>query len=292
MTTLLEQRIPEAQVRTAVSRTVHAPIEATWAALTSVSVEDLTLGRMLLSLRRGMRSSSGPHGPLVEAGPVPMMVYEPPQYCGGLIAVTSFVGGHETAHLTSMDGSARYLHEPGWLVAGIEFCLRARAGDTAVRTTTLVHASDADTLRSFKKYWLAVAPFSAVLRHDLLRTIANRASAAAQSHDLHRVPRSRFTLLRDVAAGSVPAPPRTRGPETAHRRPVDPTARHPQPYGVNVGPGRGRRIAGASDDGQGRAAACVRLAPTGDPSPDSGPVDADADEKDESPRGRGEPGSS
>ena len=62
---------------------------------------------------------------------------------------------------------------PGTARGAWNFVVDARGADTALLTTeTRVQCADAAALRSFRRYWLVVRPFSGLIRRLMLRSIA------------------------------------------------------------------------------------------------------------------------
>lgn len=62
---------------------------------------------------------------------------------------------------------------PGLARAAWNFVVHERGDGTSLLTTeTRVACADAAALRSFRRYWLVVGPFSALIRRHMLRAIA------------------------------------------------------------------------------------------------------------------------
>ena len=65
---------------------------------------------------------------------------------------------------------------PGFIRVAFDISLRPYGeGRTLVSTETRVAATDAETLRRFRRYWFLVGPFSAYIRGEALRLIAREA---------------------------------------------------------------------------------------------------------------------
>jgi hypothetical protein len=66
--------------------------------------------------------------------------------------------------------------EPGYVKAAMNFLVEsAGPGRSTVTTETRVMATDAVALRSFRRYWALVAPFSALIKRRMLSLIRQQA---------------------------------------------------------------------------------------------------------------------
>jgi hypothetical protein len=66
--------------------------------------------------------------------------------------------------------------EPGYVKAAMNFLVEsAGPGRSTVTTETRVVATDPDSFRSFRRYWVIVAPFSALIRRRMLSLIREHA---------------------------------------------------------------------------------------------------------------------
>jgi len=66
--------------------------------------------------------------------------------------------------------------EPGYVKAAMNFLVEsAGPGRSTVTTETRVIATDPDALRSFRRYWTLVAPFSSLIRRRMLSVIRRQA---------------------------------------------------------------------------------------------------------------------
>lgn len=72
--------------------------------------------------------------------------------------------------------------QPGYAKAVMNVVLHAQGdGRTVVETETRVHCTDAGARRRFRLYWTLVAPFSGLIRRELLGVIKRHAEAARSS---------------------------------------------------------------------------------------------------------------
>jgi hypothetical protein len=67
---------------------------------------------------------------------------------------------------------------PGTIKAAMDFRAERAAGGSRLSTETRVLAADARARWAFKLYWLAIGPFSALIRRRWLRAIAARAAGS------------------------------------------------------------------------------------------------------------------
>jgi hypothetical protein len=66
--------------------------------------------------------------------------------------------------------------EPGYVKAAMNFRVEpAGPGRSTVTTETRVVATDPDSLRSFRRYWTLIGPFSALIRRRMLSLIRQQA---------------------------------------------------------------------------------------------------------------------
>jgi hypothetical protein len=64
---------------------------------------------------------------------------------------------------------------PGTIKAAIDFRAERIPGGSRLTTETRVQASDPRARRAFRAYWLAIAPFSALIRRRWLRDVQSAA---------------------------------------------------------------------------------------------------------------------
>lgn len=173
-TTLLARALPEPEQRETHHRLVNAPIEAVWDALTRLSAADLPLSRTLMRLRPA--GDTPPSMPLLTSGPVPAQHLDAPHYAVGVKAHRPWSG----LSGPTIDLDSAVSCQSGWVVTGTDFELYpVGAGRTLLSTQTRCIATDSGTRRAMRVYWTLIAPFSGLVRRELLRTIARHAEAAA-----------------------------------------------------------------------------------------------------------------
>lgn len=65
----------------------------------------------------------------------------------------------------------------GYAKAVWNFSLKADGADTRLTTETRIKCLDADTRRSFGRYWFFIQPFSGLIRMEILKAIKRRAES-------------------------------------------------------------------------------------------------------------------
>lgn len=94
----------------------------------------------------------------------------------GLIGRFWTLGGS----LQTIDAAGfRSFDTKGFAKAVWNFSLDADGGRTRLTTETRIKCLDADSRRSFGRYWMFIQPFSGLIRMEMLRTIKRKAEAAA-----------------------------------------------------------------------------------------------------------------
>ena len=77
---------------------------------------------------------------------------------------------------------------PGLAQAAWNFVVAGEgAGRTRLVTETRVHCADAATLRTFRRYWWVIGPFSGLIRQRMLASIAREVEAAGYLSKLPKV---------------------------------------------------------------------------------------------------------
>lgn len=175
---ILDKLLPSYDFRTRYTRDIAASPAAVWAALTSVTAEELPLTRLLMRIRTGGRARMS--GPLI--GP-------------GLLNELGRTEGREAVHGTV----AKFWHprpvpgpretrdpgvfasfaEPGWAKAALSLQLTPTAAGTRLAAETRVKANDRAARLLFAPYWLLIRLGGAgFIRVELLHAVAHRAEAA------------------------------------------------------------------------------------------------------------------
>jgi hypothetical protein len=178
----LAEVLPASHLRERHERVIAAPPRAVWEALHELRLGDLALSRRLMAVRELPARVVG-HGPsrmvtgrLLEAGPVPVIAAEPERaiVAGGPLQPWKPRGGVAPPQLDA--AALRAFAEPGWVKVGLDFVLEPAGAATRPVTETRVEATDARTRRLFGLYWLLIRAGSGLIRRDMLRAVAVRAT--------------------------------------------------------------------------------------------------------------------
>jgi hypothetical protein len=183
---LVDELLPDYDVREVHDVWVDAPVQRVWSELHQVTLREMPVFRALMFLRR-------PHLRLVHRNRgtvsltdrpllaemasgafVPLAQRPPSELALGLVARPWEL----TAGLNHVDRSkfSRF-REPGWVKIVLGFELREVQGRTLLSTETRVDATDSTSRRRFRVYWLAIGWGSAATRRALLRAVKRRAEA-------------------------------------------------------------------------------------------------------------------
>jgi hypothetical protein len=185
--THLDQFVPAYQFSEFHSVRVKASREQAYQAIKLVAADDVLLFRTLTWLRRFGRPgpesilNSPPGKPLLEVAvrtSFLLLAEEPDReiVVGTLVMAPR---GWRPAAEPSIAGFQQLFHEPGFVVAAMNFRLEdAGAGITLITTETRIYATDDASRRRFARYWRVIYPGSALIRRMWLRAIARRAQTA------------------------------------------------------------------------------------------------------------------
>jgi hypothetical protein len=181
MAITLDDVVPDPQFRERHERRIAAPPAAVWDALQELRLSDTTLSRALMAIRllparlAGRRPTMA-SGRLLETGPLPRLGGEPGRciVAGGVMQPWKLTGGDDPPALDAVQ--LRAFERPGWVKAAFDFVLEPDGDGTLVSTETRVSATDARTRARFGIYWMLIRAGSGLIRRDLLRELARRAT--------------------------------------------------------------------------------------------------------------------
>jgi hypothetical protein len=166
--TLLSDLLPEYHYRELHEIEVDAPPERVFDAVRHMPVSKMPVANLLFRLR-GMRGSSSVA--VLERLPSSFAVLaeEPNRelVAGGIGKPWQLRGGGGVPALEDFVGFA----EPGYAKMALNFRLDGRV----LSTETRVFLTDEAARRAFRRYWLVIGPFSALIRRVWLRAIRRRA---------------------------------------------------------------------------------------------------------------------
>jgi hypothetical protein len=156
--------LPRYDVRTRHSIRVEAPPDRAVAAALAVTAAEAALLRRLFRLR-GLRASAG--GSIWDAMQVEgFAAYDD----ATLVAIAR--PWQPRAQARPPD-EFEHFDEPGWAKLAVDF--RAVAGELVTETRVLL--TDERARRAFRRYWLAIGPFSGLVRRSWLKAAKRRAEA-------------------------------------------------------------------------------------------------------------------
>ncbi len=113
MTTPLEQTMPVYHFRERHSRWIDASPEQVWQALTTLTLDQLTLTRPLVAIRHFAAHTAAPTKPLFTDGPVRIFEITPPIYAVGGAVARPWQHRPERRDVASLEEFTRFA-EPGW----------------------------------------------------------------------------------------------------------------------------------------------------------------------------------
>lgn len=183
--TQLDQFVPVYQFQEFHTIRVSASKEKVYAAIKSVSADDISFFRTLTWIRRLGRSGSEgilnapAHESILDVATRTsfLLLAEEPNH--EIVLGTAVVvprGWRPSRRPTPEDFKA--VHEPGFALAVMNFLVEdAGPGASIVTTETRIYATDAAARRRFAAYWRTIYPGSALIRRMWLRAIKDRAES-------------------------------------------------------------------------------------------------------------------
>jgi hypothetical protein len=181
----LDDVVPNPHFRIADSRLISAAPSVVWDELHQVTLAALPLTLALTTLRylptllAGRKTKQLAELTFLQETPIPIVFFDRPRLVisAGLSQAWRPFGGSTPPALDP--GALLAWTEPGWIKVGMEFRLEARPEGTRLSTETRVLATDRRTQRVFAIYWFVIRGGSYAIRHEVLKTVARRAEAAA-----------------------------------------------------------------------------------------------------------------
>jgi len=175
VTTPLEQTMPVYHFHERHSRWIDASPEQVWEALTTLTLDQLTLTRPLVAIRHLGAHTAAPAKPLLTEGPVRMFEITPPTYAVGGAVARPWQHRPERRDVASLEEFARFA-EPGWTKYLTDFHLQPGTGGVQLTTETRGYSTDSRAQRRFLLYWAMIRPASGLIRRDLLATVRRHAA--------------------------------------------------------------------------------------------------------------------
>ena len=179
MPTPLEQTLPVYHFRERHSRWIDASPEHVWHALTTLTLDQLTITRPLIALRHlGMHAPSAAK-PLFTDGPVAMLEITAPTYAVGGAIARPWQRHPERRDIASLSAFANF-DEPGWTKYLTDFHLGPHDDGVQLTTETRGYSTNDWARRRFALYWGLIRMGSGLVRRDMLATVSRLATRTPQ----------------------------------------------------------------------------------------------------------------
>jgi hypothetical protein len=165
---------------------VAAPKEKVYAAIRSVTADEISLFRTFTWVRRLGRPgpdsilNAPAHEPILDVATRTsfLLLADEPNHEIVLGTAVIVPPGWRPKGRPTPEGF-RALHDPGFAVAAMNFLVQdAGSGTTIVTTETRIYATDAATRRRFALYWRTIYPGSSLLRYTWLRAVQRRSESS------------------------------------------------------------------------------------------------------------------
>ncbi len=179
MSTPLEQSMPVYHFHERHSRWINAEPAQVWDALTTLTLNELTLTRPLVAIRHLGRRNPGLSRPLLTEGPVTMFQLTAPAYALGGAVGRPWQLRAGRRDMSSLEDFNRFA-EPGWVKYLTDFQLQSREGGVQLTTETRGYSTDQHARRRFALYWAVIRPASGLIRRDILAAVARLANSTTQ----------------------------------------------------------------------------------------------------------------
>jgi hypothetical protein len=155
---------------------ISAPAESVYAAVHTLDFSGSPVIRGLFRLR-GLPAASLKKSGLLHMGFIPLGETPPHEVLLGLVGQFWTV----TGHLLRLDSADfRAFNQPGYAKTVWNFAITPQVqGSIRLTTETRVSCPDAASRRRFRLYWLAIGPFSAWIRREMLRLVRKTAEQSS-----------------------------------------------------------------------------------------------------------------
>ena len=184
--------VPGATSGNATSVDIAATPEVVWASLHAVEMSELRASGLLLGIRsipaklKQRRLGGGRSGETAtDAGPMSLLTAMSGRFVTlasvehelitlGLIGQFWKLSGGADVRVADA-GAFLDFADSGFVKASIDFRLEANGSGTRLVTSTHNIATDPETAKKFRRYWLFIGPGSKLIRFDMLRAIRRHA---------------------------------------------------------------------------------------------------------------------
>lgn len=178
MPTVLEQTMPHYQFNECHSRWIAAEPDRVWQVLSTLTLDQLTLTRPLVTLRHLSRHPT-PSKSLFTDGPVRMLQITAPTYAVGGAVTRAWQFNPAARDVSSLEQFIGF-DEPGWVKYLTDFHVQPVDGGVQLSTETRCVSTDERARRRFAPYWVLIRPGSGLIRRDVLSTIARLSEAPSR----------------------------------------------------------------------------------------------------------------
>ncbi len=175
MPTPLEQTMPVYHFHERHSRWIDASPAQVWQALTTLTLDQLTLTRPLVAIRHLGARTATPAKPLLTHGPVQMLEIASPTYAVGGAIARPWQHRPERRDIASLAEFTSF-DQPGWTKYLSDFHLEPSNDGVRLTTETRGYSTDDWARRRFALYWALIRPASGLIRRDMLATVARLAA--------------------------------------------------------------------------------------------------------------------
>jgi hypothetical protein len=154
------------------SRAIAAPPAVVLAAARAVTIPEMRLAALLLTVRGFGRPAPMPFTTLLEERIGGTWLESGP---GGDVWGGVLRPWRNQSHPIAGRDALLAFDEPGWVKVAMDLTVEPHGGGTRLSTETRIAATSDDARRIFGRYWLVVRPGSGLVRQSLLRAVERRA---------------------------------------------------------------------------------------------------------------------
>jgi hypothetical protein len=174
MSTCLQQTMPVYHFHECHTRWIDASPTRVWHALNTLTVDQLTVTKPLVAVRRLGTQGNEPARPFFGEDAIPIFEATAPGYIVGGVVGRPWQFRPERQHVVSLRDFEEF-NEPGWTKYVADFHLEPRGRGVQLTTETRGYSTSDGARRRFAAYWAVIRPFSGLIRRDMLATIARTA---------------------------------------------------------------------------------------------------------------------
>lgn len=178
MTTTLQRTMPHYDFAEQHNRRIAADAQVVWQALTSITVDQLPITKLLVAVRHLGSSRAQRRRPLLTDGPVHLLEVSAPWYAVGGNIARPWQWRPQTRPVDSLAQFVAF-DEPGWVKYLVDFRVQPAQNGVILSTVTRVACTDRRARRRFTPYWALIRVGSGLIRRDLLAAVDRAATRSA-----------------------------------------------------------------------------------------------------------------